>query len=62
MSKKVKNFYLWLIGKNRCELCKGYLRRHGDLSYGGIDIKDTIGGRITRTAYVCNLCYKLDTK
>ena len=54
-----KDFYKWITGENRCEHCKGFLRRNGDLYYGGIDVKDTIGGEKKRTAYVCNLCYQL---
>lgn len=48
----------WITGENRCEHCKGFLRRKGDMYYGGIDIQDTIGGDAKRTAYVCNLCYQ----
>lgn len=48
--------------KERCEHCGQALRRKGDSYYGGIDIKDTIGGKSRRTAYVCNLCYILFNK
>lgn len=55
----IKSFWKWITGENRCELCKGYLRRMGDKYYGGIDIFDTISRGKKRTAYVCNLCYRL---
>lgn len=42
----------------KCEHCGQNLRRNGDKYYGGVDIHDTIGGPIKRTAYICNLCYE----
>lgn len=57
--KKIKDFIGWVLGTNRCERCKGYLRRHGDLYFGAVEVWDTIGPDRHRTAFVCNLCYQL---
>lgn len=52
----LSRFLRWLFPE-RCEHCRGLLRKHGDTYYGGIDIHDAIGGKPRRTAYLCNLCY-----
>ena len=59
--RKLRRFFWFLFEDERCEFCRGPLRKHGDKLHGGFDIKDTIGGR-TRTAYICNLCYSVIEK
>lgn len=49
---------LWLFPE-RCEFCRGLLRKHGDTYYGAVHIQDSIGGEPRRKAFVCNLCYSL---
>lgn len=50
---------LWYFFESeKCEFCRGPLRKHNDQYYGGIDVRDSIGSSKSRTAYVCNLCYK----
>lgn len=56
---RLKQIFWFLFTSERCEFCKGKLRRHGDRYYGGVDIKDTLGNPARRTAYLCNLCYLL---
>jgi hypothetical protein len=59
--KTVFFFYIKTLRKDeeRCEICKDHLRRGGDLYHGGITVPDAISDPKPRTAYVCNLCYKI---
>lgn len=61
-----RNINLWVKDKlwfffedEKCEFCRGKLRRRGDKYYGGIEVYDTIGKTKSRTSYVCNLCYSI---
>lgn len=58
----IKDTLWFLFPDMKCEFCRKKLRRNGDKYYGGIFIKDTIGGKSGRTAYLCNLCYMLFNK
>ncbi len=55
----LKRHWWFFFASEKCEWCRGKLRRGGDNYHGGIDIKDGIGTKKYRTVYVCNLCYRV---
>jgi uncharacterized protein with PIN domain len=59
----IKRFKSWLkLKTEKCQLCKGRLRKEYDSGYGGIDVNQNIGGSRKETFYVCNLCYDIYKK
>ena len=57
----MKRLIKWLLGE-KCDLCRGGLRRNGASYYGVVEVNDTIGGGIKTQYQLCNLCYSLCKK